>query len=77
MEPSTLPIPPAFYLIVGVLIVTNLSAIGGIIVLIFKAGQFVEATKLGIKDAKESAVNAHKRLNALTGERTDKRLNGG
>jgi hypothetical protein len=55
-------IPAAFYYVVGFILITNLSTLGALIVFIFKCGQFVSDTKHGIKDAKEAAVRAHKRI---------------
>ena len=60
-------IPPSFYAIVGALIVANIGVIITFITFIFKAGMFVANTKAGIKDAKDSAVRAHKRIDSLSG----------
>lgn len=59
-------IPAALYAIVGILVVTNLSTVGALIVFIFKCGMFVADTKAGIQDAKEKAVRAHQRIDKLT-----------
>ncbi len=61
-------IPNTFYAIVGILIVTNLSAIGALIVFIFKCGLFVADTKSGIADAKATAVRAHLRIDQITNQ---------
>ncbi len=58
-------IPAALYAIVGILVITNLSTVGALIVFIFKCGVFVADTKSGIKDSKETAVRAHKRIDDL------------
>lgn len=58
-------IPQSFYIIVGVLVVANFSSLIAIITFIYKAGMFVAETKSGIKDAKDSAVRAHKRIDKL------------
>ncbi len=58
-------IPPSLYAIVGILVVTNLSTVGALIVFIFKCGMFVSETKLGIRDAKESSVRAHIRIDEI------------
>ncbi len=61
-------IPSALYAIVGILVVTNLSTVGALIVFIFKCGMFVADTKSGIKDAKETGVRAHLRIDKIKGE---------
>lgn len=66
-------LPPELYAIVGILVVTNLSTVGTLIVFIFKCGMFVAETKTGIKDAKDSAVRAHIRIDALS-EKNQKNL---
>jgi hypothetical protein len=58
-------IPSSLYAIVGILVVTNLSTVGALIVFIFKCGMFVSETKMGIKDAKESSIRGHKRIDKL------------
>ncbi len=63
-------VPPSLYAIVGILVVTNLSTVGALIVFIFKCGVFVANTNAGIKDAKEAAVRAHLRIDrALDSEK--------
>ncbi len=59
-------IPGSLYAIVGILVVTNLSTVGALIVFIFKCGIFVAETKSGITDAKEKAIRAHKRIDEIT-----------
>ncbi len=61
-------IPGALYAVVGILVVTNLSTVGALIVFIFKCGMFVADTKSGIADAKATAVRAHLRLDKITTE---------
>jgi len=58
-------IPSALYYIVGIMVVTNLSTVGALIVFIFKAGMFVADTKSGIKDSKETGVRAHVRIDKV------------
>ncbi len=58
-------IPPALYAIVGILVVTNLSTVGALIIFIFKCGVFVADTKSGINDARGKAVRAHKRIDNI------------
>lgn len=58
-------LPNNFYVIVGVLLIANAGVILTLLAFIFKAGMFVSDTKAGIKDAKESAVRAHKRIDHL------------
>lgn len=68
MELSTTSLPTNFYVVVGVLVVANLSVLISVITFIFKAGMFVSTTKAGIEDAKSTAVRAHKRIDKLAGE---------
>lgn len=58
-------LPPSVYMIVGILVITNLSTVGALIVFIFKCGVFVSETKSGIQDSKASSVRAHKRIDKL------------
>lgn len=58
-------IPSSFYVIAGTLIVANLGTLLTVLVYIFKGGMFVAETKAGIKDAKDAAVRAHKRIDKL------------
>lgn len=58
-------IPAGLYAIVGILVVTNLSTVGALIVFIFKCGMFVSDTKSGISGAKETAVRAHQRIDKI------------
>ena len=55
-------LPASLYAVVGILVITHLASIGTFIVFIFKCGVFVADTKSGIKDAKETAVRAHLRI---------------
>lgn len=55
-------LPPELYAVVGILVITNLSTVGALIVFIFKCGKFVANTENGISKAQESAVRAHKRV---------------
>ena len=61
-------LPESFYVIVGILIVANLGVILSLLTLIFKAGQFVSSTNMGIADAKDCGIRAHKRIDDLKGE---------
>lgn len=63
-------LPAPFYAVVGILIVTNLSAVGALIVFIFKCGMFVSDTRAGIKDAKETGVRAHLRIDKVLSNET-------
>ena len=58
-------IPTELYAIVGALIITNLSAIGALIVFIFKCGIFVANTNSGIKKAQETANRSHNRIDNI------------
>lgn len=61
-------LPASFYATVGILTVTNLATLVTLLTVIFKAGFFVAETKTGIKDAKDTAVRAHKRVDHLEGK---------
>ncbi len=58
-------IPASFYAILGILVVTNVGTVGALIVFIFKCGMFVADTKSGIRDAKDTAVRAHLRIDKI------------
>ncbi len=58
-------LPNSVYVVVGILVITNLGTIGTLLVFIFKCGVFVSDTRSGIKDAKETAVRAHIRIDQL------------
>jgi hypothetical protein len=58
-------IPTSVYVIVGTLIVANIGTIMTVLTFIFKGGMFVAETRSGIKDAKEAAVRAHKRIDVI------------
>lgn len=58
-------IPTSFYTLLGVAIVGNLSVVVGFITFMFKVGMFVKGTEMGIKDAKETAVRAHQRIDVI------------
>lgn len=58
-------LPPALYAIVGILVVTNLSTVGALIVFIFKCGMFVADTRAGITKAQETGNRAHQRINQI------------
>jgi hypothetical protein len=65
MEGATTSLPPVFLIAIGTLVVCNLGVIITVITFIFKAGMFVTATKMGIKDSKDAAIRAHKRIDGL------------
>jgi hypothetical protein len=58
-------IPASLYAIIGILILTNIGAVGSMIVFIFRCGLFVANTKAGIRDAKNTAIRAHKRIDLI------------
>lgn len=58
-------IPTVFYAVAGFVVLTNLGLGLTVLGFIFKAGGFVAETKLGIKDAKDTGVRAHKRIDKL------------
>ncbi len=65
MESVTPQIPTSVYILVGTLIVANLGVVVTILTFIFKGGMFVSETRAGIKDAKETGVRAHKRIDQI------------
>lgn len=58
-------IPTWVYVTIGTLVVSNLGSIISFAVFIFKCGVFVADTKSGIKDAKDTAVRAHLRIDKI------------
>lgn len=64
---ESLNLSPGVYLAIGTLVVFNIANIISVMVFIFKAGSFVAETKAGIKDAKDAAVRAHKRIDSEVG----------
>lgn len=65
-------LPASFYAIIGILVVTNMATLFTLLTVIFKAGFFVAETKTGIKDAKDAAVRAHKRIDKIEGFHSQK-----
>lgn len=59
-------IPTSVYVLVGTLVVANLGVVFTVLTFIFKGGMFVAETKAGIKDAKDTGVRAHIRIDKLT-----------
>lgn len=55
-------LPTSFWVAIGVLVFTNLSTVGALIVFIFKVGMFVAETNAGIEKAQATANRAHARL---------------
>lgn len=64
-------LPQNFYIAIGALVICNIGVLITIITFIFKAGMFVANTKTGIKDAKDSAVRAHKRIDSVESQIKD------
>lgn len=62
-------IPAGVYAVVGIMVITNLATLASLIVFIFKCGMFFADTRSGIKDAKDTGVRAHLRI-----DETDKTL---
>lgn len=58
-------IPQSVYILVGTLIIANIGTVITVLTFIFKGGMFVAETRTGIKDAKETSVRAHKRIDVL------------
>jgi fructose-specific phosphotransferase system IIC component len=66
-------LPAGFYSIVGILFVSQIGILISLVTLVFKIGAFVAKTESGIKeakelarDAKDSAVWAHRRIDKLS-----------
>lgn len=55
-------LPSSFYAAIGFIIITQLTSVGAMIALVFKAGFFVAETRNGIAEARSTAVRAHKRI---------------
>lgn len=62
---NTPEIPQSVYILVGTLIIANIGTVITVLTFIFKGGMFVAETRTGIKDAKETSVRAHKRIDVL------------
>lgn len=58
-------LPSSFYYIVGFLVVTNLSAIGGLVMIGFKTVWFASKMHSSVEDSKAMAVRAHKRIDKI------------
>ena len=58
-------LPSQFYAAIGVLVASNLAVLGSLVVLIFKGGMFVAETRADIKDAKDTGVRAHLRIDKV------------
>lgn len=69
-EQLTAQIPTSVYILVGTLIIANIGTVLTVLTFIFKGGMFVAETRSGIKDAKDTAVRAHKRIDVLEEEQT-------
>jgi fructose-specific phosphotransferase system IIC component len=61
----TAQIPQSVYILVGTLIIANIGTVITVLTFIFKGGMFVAETRSGVKDAKETGVRAHKRIDVL------------
>ena len=68
-------LPSQFYGAIGVLVASNLAVLGSLVVLIFKGGMFVAETRGNIREAKDTAVRAHVRIDKLE-ERIDHHYGG-
>lgn len=55
-------LPSSFYYVIGILVVTNLSAIGGILMVGFKTVWWASKADSRIDEAKSMAIRAHKRI---------------
>lgn len=62
---NTPEIPQSVYILVGTLIIANIGTVITVLTFIFKGGMFVAETRTGIRDAKETSVRAHKRIDVL------------
>lgn len=65
MDQAAVQIPTSFYVIIGILVIGNISVLITVITFIFKAGFFVSETKMGIENVKEISVRAHKRIDLI------------
>lgn len=61
----TASIPNSFYVIIGTLVVTNFATIISALVFIFKAGVWKANVENATKDAKDTAVRAHRRIDNI------------
>ncbi len=69
-------LPASVYAIVGILLVTNLSAVIALVVFIFKCGVFVADTRSSITDAKQTGVRAHLRIDEINNKGVSNGRNG-
>jgi hypothetical protein len=73
-------IPTSVFVVIGILVILNLGTIvtvvTAVVSLAFKSGKFVKGTEIGIKDAKDTGVRAHKRqdISDKRHELSDKRI---
>lgn len=58
-------LPQSFYYIVGFLIITNLSAVGGLLMIGFKTVWWASKADSRIDEAKSMAIRAHKRIDKM------------
>lgn len=70
MEPikAVAEIPTSVYVVIGIMVLTNLSTLLALVKILFNAGMFVQETRMGIHDARATAVRAHKRIDKVTGD---------
>lgn len=61
-------LPSQFYYIVGFLIITNVGAIGSLLMIGFKSVWWASKIDSAINEAKASAIRAHKRIDKIEGE---------
>jgi hypothetical protein len=62
-------LPASFYSIIGILVVGQLSTLITLLVFVFKAGRYTASTEYANKDAKDTAVRAHLRIDNLEGKK--------
>lgn len=68
MEPTNIQamnIPPSFYYVAGVLIVTNVGTIISLFYAALKSAWWLSKLDSRVADAKQSAIRAHKRIDDM------------
>jgi len=61
-------VPSWVFYSIGLLILTNLSSLGGLIYASWRLVWWLSKVDSGIKDAKLTAVRAHKRIDRIAGD---------
>ena len=61
-------LPSSFYYVVGLLLVTNLSAIGGFVTLALKTVWWASKIDSQVAETRAMTVRAHKRIDTIEGK---------